>query len=360
MQDCCIEYYAACKKHDAATDQVWVALDAITCTSVQKNDAHLLQDAPEEEQPRVGVRVSTVDNYQGEEARIVLVSLVRSNTHGQIGFLKEAQRVNVLLSRARDCLILIGNADTLRTGSHSTRTWSTVLRAQPSVNAPRRSARQAGPGFEGLPVLLGLPACCERHSVQKLLQTPQDFAEFAPAGGCTKPCNAKLPCGHICPARCHAASHGHAQCQEVVDCQCAAGLHPAQKLCSATAPPACREKVAELCRSGEHTVWRLCVDERAPRCNAPVLEECRGLPSGEKHMVQRRCWQPLPACQHCRQAEQAQKRLHEQQERQRQYTPTPFDLAKNLVLAGEKCCAFCLTLPMHICMRASCISQPVL
>ena len=41
------------------------------------------------------IRVATIDNYQGEEAKIVLVSLVRSNVSGNIGFLKEPERVNV-------------------------------------------------------------------------------------------------------------------------------------------------------------------------------------------------------------------------------------------------------------------------
>ena len=55
------------------------------------------------------IRVATIDNYQGEEAKIVLISLVRSNEMGQIGFLKEPERVNVMLSRARECKIIFGN-----------------------------------------------------------------------------------------------------------------------------------------------------------------------------------------------------------------------------------------------------------
>ena len=56
-----------------------------------------------------GVRVTTVDNYQGEENDIILLSLVRSNHEGQIGFLKTDNRVCVALSRARHALIAIGN-----------------------------------------------------------------------------------------------------------------------------------------------------------------------------------------------------------------------------------------------------------
>ena len=47
------------------------------------------------------IRCASIDNFQGEESDIVLVSLVRSNKRGVIGFMKEEQRVNVLLSRAK-------------------------------------------------------------------------------------------------------------------------------------------------------------------------------------------------------------------------------------------------------------------
>ena len=69
------------------------------------------------------VRISTVDNYQGEEADIVVASLVRCNDHGQIGFLKEPQRANVLLSRARIGMILIGSANTIRASVKGQETW---------------------------------------------------------------------------------------------------------------------------------------------------------------------------------------------------------------------------------------------
>lgn len=46
------------------------------------------------------LHISTVDNYQGEEADIVIVSLTRSNSKGDIGFLDSLERLNVLLSRA--------------------------------------------------------------------------------------------------------------------------------------------------------------------------------------------------------------------------------------------------------------------
>lgn len=63
------------------------------------------------------IRVSTVDSFQGLEADIVLLSLVRSNPSGQIGFLRQPNRVCVALSRARWALYMIGNMETLQRGN---------------------------------------------------------------------------------------------------------------------------------------------------------------------------------------------------------------------------------------------------
>lgn len=63
------------------------------------------------------LRITTVDNYQGEENRIILLSLVRSNAEARIGFLKTENRVCVALSRARDGLFIIGNMENLTRSS---------------------------------------------------------------------------------------------------------------------------------------------------------------------------------------------------------------------------------------------------
>lgn len=57
----------------------------------------------------INIRVSIVDRFQGQEQDIVLLSLTRSNKRGSIGFLKNLQRINVSLSRAKQNLLVIGN-----------------------------------------------------------------------------------------------------------------------------------------------------------------------------------------------------------------------------------------------------------
>ncbi|RYP42243.1 hypothetical protein DL767_000407 [Monosporascus sp. MG133] len=70
------------------------------------------------------IRLATVDNFQGEEAKVVVISLVRSNDEAKCGFLRTPNRINVLLSRARHGMYLIGNS---KTYGHVDM-WSKVLR----------------------------------------------------------------------------------------------------------------------------------------------------------------------------------------------------------------------------------------
>ncbi|KAK4077913.1 uncharacterized protein Triagg1_3607 [Trichoderma aggressivum f. europaeum] len=58
------------------------------------------------------VRAATVDNFQGEEAKVIIISLVRSNLQKKCGFLSTSNRINVLLSRAKHGMYIIGNSDT--------------------------------------------------------------------------------------------------------------------------------------------------------------------------------------------------------------------------------------------------------
>ena len=62
---------------------------------------------------RHSISVNTVDGFQGQERDIILISLVRSNDQGQIGFLNDFRRMNVAITRARMKLIILGDKETL-------------------------------------------------------------------------------------------------------------------------------------------------------------------------------------------------------------------------------------------------------
>lgn len=61
------------------------------------------------------VEVNTVDGFQGREKEIIIISMVRSNSRGSIGFLRDLRRLNVSLTRARRKLLIIGDTETLCT-----------------------------------------------------------------------------------------------------------------------------------------------------------------------------------------------------------------------------------------------------
>ncbi|KAL4862437.1 P-loop containing nucleoside triphosphate hydrolase protein [Aspergillus spectabilis] len=118
------------------------------------------------------LRIATVDSFQGEEAKVVIISLVRSNSSKEVGFLKNPNRINVLLSRAQHGMYLIGNSDTYS----SAPMWHKViekLRGNKSIGS-------------------SLALCCPRHPDEVMrVSSPEEIAILSPQGGCAKPYQSK-------------------------------------------------------------------------------------------------------------------------------------------------------------------------
>ncbi|MEH1855819.1 MAG: AAA domain-containing protein [Nostoc sp.] len=58
--------------------------------------------------PSLQITTGTVDRFQGMERPVVIVSMVRNNNRGDVGFAKKAERVNVAFSRAQELLVIVG------------------------------------------------------------------------------------------------------------------------------------------------------------------------------------------------------------------------------------------------------------
>lgn len=102
----------------------------------------------------------------------MIASLTRSNTRGDIGFMSSPQRVNVPLSRARNGLILFGDAGTFTTGHKGGEVWVPLM----------EKLKSEGHVYDGFPVR------CEQHQDKKaLLTSKEDFQSIFPDGGCSEP-----------------------------------------------------------------------------------------------------------------------------------------------------------------------------
>ncbi|KAI9445928.1 hypothetical protein H4582DRAFT_1843136 [Lactarius indigo] len=166
------------------------------------------------------IRIGTVDTFQGQEAKVVIISLVRNSGtfeegNASIGFLKSSNRINVALSRAKHGLYILGNASNLRKNE----TWRTVLDEMEKED-------QLGYGF---------PIVCQRHPhTRHLITKPGKIPTHAPEGGCLRPCEYRLSCGHVCPSMCHTDldNHKSMKCNQPCVRVTCPRAHPCPKLCS--------------------------------------------------------------------------------------------------------------------------------
>ncbi|KAK0211877.1 hypothetical protein IW262DRAFT_1280087 [Armillaria fumosa] len=249
------------------------------------------------------VRLGTVDIFQGEEAKIVVVSLVRNSgtfdSENSIGFLKSANRINVALSRAQHGLYILGNASNLCQNP----TWKTLIDEMEQRD-------QIGFGF---------PAICPRHPEQRhVITEPGQLSDVAPKGGCCLPCDYRMDCGHNCPSMCHLDLDKHQSMQCDMPClrtPCP-HMHPCLKRCSDECSPCgfplnnvelpCGHKASILCYQMENLSSVFCREEvikQLPLCGHEAtvccsddlrshkcLEACGGTMSCCGRPCQSSCW----------------------------------------------------------------------
>ena len=79
------------------------------------------------------ISVNTVDGFQGQERDVIVISLVRSNDEGQIGFLRDLRRMNVAITRARMKVIILGDRHTLTRHSFYRQLWKYITQLKHTV-----------------------------------------------------------------------------------------------------------------------------------------------------------------------------------------------------------------------------------
>ena len=246
----------------------------ITVLTTYKAQMFYLQRLMPKNSEFAGVNITVVDNYQGEENEIILLSLVRSNASKKVGFLKTENRVNVALSRARNGLYVIGNLELFADASV---TWAKIVEQLQKEN-------QIGPA---------IPLFCRNHSDTKLCaQTIKDF-EKAPEGGCNLNCDARLECGHVCELKCHVYDMDHKEykCQKSCIRSCKS-RHP------------CFKKCFEDCGECEVPVVNMmpeCGHEQTMPCfQDPVGWDCKAMCERmckRKHPCKKRCYEDCSVCE---------------------------------------------------------------
>ena len=144
------------------------------------------------------VKISTVDNYQGEENDIILLSLVRSNNENKIGFLNNFNRVCVSFSRAKIGFYIIGNINCLTEGEKNAKNkrmrniWSKIKKLAIKKNIISNE----------------LQLICQKHKNTTIIKDINDFKKVR-YGGCDRKiqCEEVLLCGHKCYMNCHPFPH---------------------------------------------------------------------------------------------------------------------------------------------------------
>ena len=169
--------------------------DEITILTFYNGQKYLIEDNLSKRLSENGVKVSTVDKFQGEENEIIILSIVRGNKENYIGHCCVDNRTCVAFSRARSGLFVIGNEKCFRLASKKTNSglWERILDRFKDLNCIGKC----------------LELYCRLHGAFYEVAERGDFKRIN-ANGCLKncenlavtdlsrKCNKSLPCGHIC------------------------------------------------------------------------------------------------------------------------------------------------------------------
>ena len=235
----------------------------ITILTPYRGQTRTIRNLIGEYDPETNIKITAIDNYQGEENDIILLSLVRSNEAKRIGFMREATRICVSLSRARKGLYIIGNSKLFASQSDI---WKNIF-------VKLKKKEQMG---------RSLWLQCDNHEkpVHTEIQNAEAF-EAVVNGGCSLKCGVRLECGHACPENCHPRDPDH----KFITCD---------KPCTKSCPNGhkCRNRCYERCRCKE------VIEKTMPKCGHKLKVECETSPMD--HVCNERCKTKLPCGHMCK------------------------------------------------------------
>ncbi|KAL4426728.1 hypothetical protein ABPG74_006100 [Tetrahymena malaccensis] len=170
----------------------------ITILAMYLGQSMLIKQALNSQKNLQGIRVQTIDNYQGEENEVIILSLVRSSAN-HLGFVKIQNRINVSISRAKKGFIILGNKNLLTTKI-------------PLLQKIFQKAASQNHIFEDQ-----FSVECPQHQI---LLTFADSSSFSKTrdGGCDLPCfQQNLTCNHRCHYKCHYGDCDNFDCLQYCD-----------------------------------------------------------------------------------------------------------------------------------------------
>ena len=245
------------------------------------------------------IRVSSVDNYQGEECDIILLSLVRSNKKYEMGFLRNFNRVCVSFSRAKIGLYIIGNINCI--------TQAEILfKKKNRENIGKKVDSKMLDVWEKIKnkanelSIIGdkLTLVCQNHKNKTVITNDKDF-ENCPEGGCQEICQKRRNCGHVCEKTCHVYDCNEPECLKPckkINPNCKLKLHECKKRCYEDCGP-CQEKVEKKlpcghikkdCKCYENEMTIKCIEKCnkilkcGHKCTLKCSEDCNYCKCKEK------------------------------------------------------------------------------
>ncbi|KAK8840420.1 hypothetical protein M9Y10_030624 [Tritrichomonas musculus] len=241
-------------------------------------------------------KVVVLDNFQGEENKVIIVSLTRSD---KPGFVSTRNRALVTLSRAREMLVVLGNKNIFGKENKQNELWRKISDVASNISPYSYSTEKC----QGLAVNRCHIHNNSKHDSPAFLKTPEDIIKYR-FSFCKEKCHTELPCGHLCQLNCHCHSwppgpheHDHYTCRFKCNKRC-----PNNHQCKGTCGICSRNKRCPDCREIIHHVFPKChheadimcylVTSGLAKCEATcgkVLESCG-------HTCSLKCGHKDPCC----------------------------------------------------------------